>query len=277
VIALQHFGKPMADPLPPEVDRKMRLVAFSQLVQQLFKGEVEAESRSNPCDLYSVHIPAFVARGLIEGAIVHLGPSYEDAISPIKENRKWKASFERWYQTSEDLTMLRKMDEAYSSTLLKMDQKDLSKISCIRANKVTRVKDALSDDDWLSASASITTGGSRYALWKGKTMRERLDNTSTGARRQSRRFFGSNRTMGLVPPEARRGDLICQFWGCNVAAVVRWIPDDDSFYLIGRADVATAWQITEGQPITIKVTNSFEGGGVTNLHLHTEVLQKLTC
>jgi hypothetical protein len=147
--------------------------------------------------------------------------------------------------------MLRKMDEAYSSTLLKMDQKDLSKISCIRVNKGTRVKGALSDDDWLSASATITTGGSRYALWKGKTMRERLDvpqdfaseldNTSTGARRQSRRFFGSNRTMGLVSPEARRGDLICRFWGCNVAAVIRWIPDDDSFYPIGRADVATAW------------------------------------
>ena len=67
------------------------------------------------------------------------------------------------------------------------------------------------------------------------------------------RFLGSNRTMGLVPPEAQERDLVCRFWGCDVAAVLRWDPDKEFFHIIGRVHVATRWQGTEDQPFSINI------------------------
>jgi hypothetical protein len=94
---------------------------------------------------------------------------------------------------------------------------------------------------------------------------------------EPRRFLASNLTMGLAPPGARQGDLICRFWDCDVAAVLRLAPSKDGFQIIGRADVATGWVITEKQPIAINKTNLFEAGsGVVMVVLDIPTLQKLT-
>jgi hypothetical protein len=118
----------MTDPLPRKIDRAMRLVAFSQVVQRFFEGRIEAEFKNSDAeqDAGMGDGPPLIARGLIESAIIHLGPSYDDVVSSFQETKKWKASFDKWYDTSEDLSFLRFIDKVYTSALLEMDPNDMS-------------------------------------------------------------------------------------------------------------------------------------------------------
>jgi hypothetical protein len=59
-------------------------------------------------------------------------------------------------------------------------------------------------------------------------------------------FLGTGHLIGLVPPAARVGDVIVQFWNCDAAIVMRpeHMPPDEttrfsasSFSIVGRADV----------------------------------------
>lgn len=70
-------------------------------------------------------------------------------------------------------------------------------------------------------------------------------------------FLGTDRrAIGLVPPAARRGDLIVQFWNSSAAAVVRrensgYFGGNGFFRIIGRAGVITqgeggwAWDVPQ--------------------------------
>jgi hypothetical protein len=73
-----------------------------------------------------------------------------------------------------------------------------------------------------------------------------------------------------------KGGLICRFWGTNIAAVLRWHSSGNHLHVVGRSDVATGWQKTEAEPISINITNDFEGGGVVEISLDIRGIQKLT-
>lgn len=292
VVRFHQSAKPMTDPLSGKVDRAMRLVAFSQVVQRLFDGRIEAEFK-NYDEEHDTGCP-LMARGLVESAIVHLGPSYDDVVSSFQETKKWKASFDKWYDTSEDLSFLRFMDEVYTSALLEMDPKVLAKI-CQTSSFRTSVGDndaTGSCDIWNvpilgeNETCGVSTD---FETWKQQRLERKesrsyswppiiSDNPQRSLKSTPRRFLGTNRTMGLVPPEAQEEDLICRFWGCDVAAVLRWDPYRGLFHIVGRAHVATQWQETEGQPFSINMRDGchFEGAGVVDISLDIKTLQELT-
>ena len=112
---------------------------------------------------------------------------------------------------------------------------------------------------------------------------------------EPRRFLGTRALIGVVPPEARVGDLVYTFFGCDVAVVLRKIVDKESdrFIIVGRADVSRdvgmdsatereveaalrcdlrKWARDEGN----KALNDLSFQNVINLKLDVETLQKLT-
>ncbi len=295
LVTFHHLAKALDEPLPPNIDRSMRLVSFSQLVQQLFKGSIEDDIQDGATrhTYESLCASGKLARGLIEGVIIHLGPSYSSTISSFEATRRWKTSLDQYYHSSHDLSLLRELDDAYTTAILEMEEKDLAKICEITSTTFFEGTDAnasASDTTWKHCE-EISKGDPRsFGHWKGngmvnhKTTVEKSGRAATGfdgstlpAPTEPRRFLASNLTMGLAPPEAREGDLICRFWDCDVAAVLRLTPSEDGFQIIGRADVATGWAITEKQPITINKTDAFEvGGGVVMVVLDIPTLQKLT-
>jgi hypothetical protein len=56
---------------------------------------------------------------------------------------------------------------------------------------------------------------------------------------ESRKFLGTKVLIRFVPPQAIVKDFVCTFFGCNVAVVVRQVPNKggDWFVIVGRADV----------------------------------------
>jgi hypothetical protein len=127
--------------------------------------------------------------------------------------------------------------------------------------------------DWLIDRPYLNHGDSVLAmlrtLAKITPLKER-DNLQ-----EPRRFLGSNRFMGLAPADAKLGDRIVRFWGCDVAAVLRNGPGE-GLYIVGRADVSTPWEEAEQQPMYVEPSHTFSSGGVTEITLDIYALQKLT-
>jgi hypothetical protein len=81
--------------------------------------------------------------------------------------------------------------------------------------------------------------------------------------------------MGLAPAEAKLGDRIFRFWGCDVAAVLRE-ERGVGLHIIGRADVSTPWEKVEQQLMYIEPSGTFSSGGVAEIRLGIYTLQRLT-
>jgi hypothetical protein len=193
----------------------MRLMGFSPLVQSLFDGGIE----TNVKDQATRHTPEaiqntfFSVRGLIEAEIIHIGPSFTSVVSSFEATKRWKASFDYHYHDSEGLSLLRQLDEAYTSPLLEMDETDFAKICEIRNPLIngTRANAITHDETWNDGDEIPSTSTASYTTWDAnrKAAMKSLGGDSPTAHvddpnypNEPRRFLASNYTMGLVPPEA---------------------------------------------------------------------------
>ena len=115
--------------------------------------------------------------------------------------------------------------------------------------------------------------------------KEPVTETTLGA--DPRFFICTAISVGFAPPQAKVGDLICQFWDCDVAVVLRQQCDQDYYRIVGRAHV---W--VENDPavpinainLDLKRWNHYnEAAGdadfrqMMRLRLDIATLQKLTC
>jgi hypothetical protein len=278
VIKFHHHAKSLDGHSNRETDRKMKLVGFSRLLQQIFDGRVETEVQGQARMIDGLGIRekyinfGVNARGLIEGEIIHLGPSYSDTVSSFEANKAWKNSFWKYYDHPQDLELLREQDEAYTATLLDMDPTDLTRVCSLRdvhaIFEAYHLKQAWDNDD----EAGVPFTARKEQCYSEDVLTPGI---TSNAIYEPRRFLGSNTCMGLVPPEAEVGDFVCRFWGCDVAVILRLY--GQRFRIICRADMATGWVKTDRQPCTIRKTHRFEGGGVVIVPLTAHELQKLTC
>jgi hypothetical protein len=273
----------LGGPLLAGIDREMRIVAFSTLLQQIFEDGVEAEIQNIGYMKMSGHqLMTVKARALIEGRILYLGPQHSDVVSSAQASKIWKSSFRKYYNNSQNLARLREQDEAYTAVLLDMDETDLARVS---KDPSPDRQIFISNHAWLSDEVPYRSDYRKW--WRQRelnhdqyTNRLRFEDefkpeSALERIAEPRRFLGSNTCMGLVHPWAEVGDFICRFWGCDVAAVLR--PDSDNYFImVGRADMATSWTKKEKRPTPINTTFEFEGGGVVNITLEAHELQKLT-
>ena len=238
VVKFQNAAKPLDGPFYyerqrcPVIDRPARLVRFAQLVQRAFDGAVDiaAKSRTSKDGLKQL----FYARGYIAGTILYLGNSYSEHVSSFAAERQWRHSWDKHYTNTVDLARLREMDDAYAVKLLEMGETDLVKIRQIHSRSAFGFQE--------EELPTTISGESSFVFRKRQSAAKNEKGTNTQDEADSvgepRRFLGSLLAFGLVPPAAREGDLICRFWDCDVAVVVRKVGAVDRYNIIGRADVA---------------------------------------
>ena len=254
-----------------ELDRSVKLMKFSQLVQKVLGGAVEEDARTKIESKASKKF--YTARGSLAGEILYLGPTYTQAISSVKADRMWKQTLEETYQGKPELHQLRKDNETYSQVILDWDQKHLERIRKIhtRASYGYRWN---SDDEFLTIN-----NNDLY-----------VPDIS-----EPRRFLGTRALIGVVPPEAMIGDLVYTFFGCDIAVVLRKIVDkaSDRFMIVGRADISREVRVDSATEREIeaaiqcdlsnwakderdKALSDLSFQNMINLRLDVETLQKLT-
>ena len=99
--------------LTNDLDRSMRIVYFSQLLQSLL-GAPPPDPHFNYTDDYIVQ-----ARGTIV-EIFQLGPTYKGIVSSALANREWKASFQDSYSLPDDIQRPHEANEAYMAKIIYM-------------------------------------------------------------------------------------------------------------------------------------------------------------
>jgi hypothetical protein len=283
---LHQMTRPFDKQFGKEIERSVKLMKFSQLVQKVLDGAVEEDaltrSESNASKKF------YTARGSLTSEILYIGPIHSHAVSSTRADRIWKQEMEETFQATRDreklrkeyggyhqamLERLRKDNEAYSEAILDWDQKRLEKIRKIHTRASYGYR-------WNSDDTLLTINENDLPV----------PDVS-----EPRRFLGTKALIGFVPPEAMVGDFVCTFFGCDVAVVVRQVPDKgaDRFMIVGRADVYKkirfeewaekeaerafkcnphAWSKDERD----NAWNNASFQGMVNLKLDVETLQKLS-
>lgn len=251
-----------------DLDRSMRVMRFSQLVQRLL-GDIGATAANR-----SVTTDVVQVRGAFGGRILHLGPNYTEMLSTYDANKKWKLSFESHYPLPQDVKKLREANESYGATLLAMADRDVSRVRGIeprdmysQAKRVDRLWDD-NENDWFRQELDNEVG-------RDMTDTPAItDSTPTSDR--PRMFLGNNYLMGLVPQQAKEGDLICQFWKCDVVALLR-LEESTGFYrIVGRVHLSTG-SLRDLKPVYVDWKDPIENAQVIYIKMDINTLRLLTC
>ncbi|KAF7553046.1 hypothetical protein G7Z17_g3902 [Cylindrodendrum hubeiense] len=196
-----------------EIERSVRLVSFSHLVQKTLEGSVD-ESRSTIGTSSTTSEGTYVARGAFAGKILHLGPTYNELVSSWKANKQWNAAIEDEYKMDPKLVEMRRASAEYSRAILSWDENHIRAI---------RIVDSLASYGYQNSANDEfidPQGLTQSAEWS-----------------EPRQFLATNGLMGFVPPQAKAGDLIYSFWECTVGFVVRKVAHD-RWVIVARADLS---------------------------------------
>jgi hypothetical protein len=221
---LQDFGSAIHD---IEDERCVRVVRFAGVVQKAFDNKIETELAQRATDAVDgVSLRTVIlTKGYVAGTIVHLGSGYSEFVASYWEQQRWVSSWELNYRGAE-LSKLRQMEEEYSTKILSYGDSDLARITTIRSHH-----NLVWPSERRKAYPVKRSGAPIFY--------EQLAIHARNAKPTDPvRFLGTNFCIGMVPPEARSGDLIVRFWNCDAAIVVRPALEGQPFYIVGRADVA---------------------------------------
>jgi hypothetical protein len=240
---------------PKHIDRSMRLMWFSGLVQKMLKEALFPETfqLSNiKLSKYSKHSKklvltrrprssspstfTFSARGLIVATILHAGPDVHEIAASDTANKEWKQSFVRHYSTSTDLERILQLDEKFQDTLLDMiDHNNSGQLSAKYGPFDTDYASAeLCDEFWLTGEPRPRPKEARILILKEPKLE-----SPKRSRHNPQLFLANNFMMGMATPRVRAGDLICSFWNSTVTAVLRPLGAQGPFKVVGRAMFAS--------------------------------------
>ncbi|PVH79250.1 HET-domain-containing protein [Cadophora sp. DSE1049] len=212
------------------------VVHFSQLVQRLLGGTYQMQrdlgDKKNPfvaLQSNNDRTKAFKAVGVYTGSVSSVGCSYDEFIAVPDATRKWKVSLQKC-QT--DLEKLRRKNEGFMRVLLDLEKPELDRIRAIEPNFSWKgAKD-------MHGVLGVPTRGSRSEhelLPLFKFGPEENGETEPSA---PRLFSTRSGVIGLIPSNARVGDMLFHFWESDVVAVVRL--EVSYMRIIGRAAIANA-------------------------------------
>ncbi|KAH6693360.1 heterokaryon incompatibility protein-domain-containing protein [Leptodontidium sp. MPI-SDFR-AT-0119] len=210
------------------------VVHFSQLVQRLFGGTYQMQrdlgQKRNPfvpLQSNNDRTKAFKAVGVYTGSVSSVGCSYDEFIAAPEATRKWKVSLQK---SQTDLEKLRRKNEGFMRVLLDLEKPELDRIRAIEPNFSWKgAKD-------MHGVLGVPTRGSRSEhelLPLFKFGPEENGETEPSA---PRLFSTRSGVIGLIPSNARVGDMLFHFWESDVVAVVRL--EVSYVRIIGRAAIA---------------------------------------
>jgi Heterokaryon incompatibility protein (HET) len=226
-------------------DRAVKMVRFSQLVQRLLGHDLTPISRINQAQT----VPAVRAVG---GTILHMGPTFHELYSSSAVYKEWKRSFGKYYSSPADIRRLRQANEAYEEILFHKLGTATTNVRSINP-LVFESSGTLSSGVWGSPLSRDAVEKSALDISKenalnmptGRSREELLDFSASTP--TTRLFIGSGLLLGLGPPQAAEGDLLCQFDRTNVVAILRKEGARDIYRLIGSADLSTG-HLEKGMP-----------------------------
>ncbi|KAH9210536.1 heterokaryon incompatibility protein-domain-containing protein [Leptodontidium sp. 2 PMI_412] len=210
------------------------VVHFSQLVQRLFGGTYQMQrdlgQKRNPfvpLQSNNDRTKAFKAVGVYTGSVSSVGCSYDEFIAVPEATRKWKVSLQK---SQTDLEKLRRKNEGFMRVLLDLEKPELDRIRAFEPNFSWKgAKD-------MHGVLGVPTRGSRSEhelLPLFKFGPEENGETEPSA---PRLFSTRSGVIGLIPSNARVGDMLFHFWESDVVAVVRL--EVSYVRIIGRAAIA---------------------------------------
>jgi hypothetical protein len=217
-------------------DRAVKVVRFSQLVQRLLGHDLTPISRMNQAQ-------TVLAVGAVGGTILHMGPTFHELYSSSAVYKEWKRSFGKYYSSPADIQRLRQANEAYEEILFHKFGTATTNVRSINP-LVFESSGTLLSGAWGSPLSQDAV--EKIAL---EISKENALNMPTGVSREelldlsaptptARLFIGSGLLLGLGPPQAAEGDLLCQFDRTNVVAILRKEGARDIYRLVGSADLS---------------------------------------
>ena len=256
------------------LDRATKVIRFSAMVQRLL-GQPEfplspPRSTTSPFETFSTEavqdlpLPSVSSKkaiallGFEVGQILHLGPTYQDMISSSKANKSWVSSFASHYPLAQQTRSIREANEAYMPILLDMEPTELSMVFDIdplsSSAHYTGVKydpnvplvgggDGDGDEDGAikKFTIALTSIENKDLISRGHDFDSQSLSVFAPASqsKEPRMFLGEQKSLGLAPHGARVGDRICVFWNTPVAVLLRKLPEEKIFHIVGRINICT--------------------------------------
>jgi hypothetical protein len=233
---------------PSDLDRSMRVVRFSQLVQKLLGGVTYDTAKlmnASSSQAVLTHTSQIVqTRAAIIGEILDIGPTYQEMISSSSANKRWRLSFEKWYSLPSHIQTLREANESYSLVLLDMTDQELAKIHSIHPCDLY-TKGIIAKSTWNSDESTWdhqepdnqigrdTDDIPSNAVLPDLTLAKEPEGPHT--------FLGNNCLMGLAPFRTAPGDKICQFWNSDVVVLLRKEKDSSLYRVIARLHLSRCY------------------------------------
>lgn len=194
----------------------------------------------------SDNFDVFKVTGVHSGTITILGPPYSEIIGDPDASRTWKAKLSKSHANLEEL---RRKNEGFMRVLLQLNKQDLARICQIETEFWWKhnVDAQRLDQGFIQLP--------RFKLVRGQpsvpTAPPRVEEPMT----EPCLFLSRNGVMGLMPPNARIGDLIFQFWNSATVAVVR--QEGNYMRIVGRAVVSNR-TYREGSKFHVPLDSSQE-------------------
>ena len=90
-----------------------------------------------------------------------------------------------------------------------------------------------------------------------------------------RLFLGSNLLLGLAPPEAKEGDVICHFWKTDVVALLRKEIESGVYRIVGRIHLSTGY-LRNLEPVYRDWVKPVKLADTIRIEMDVRTLYKLT-
>jgi hypothetical protein len=90
-----------------------------------------------------------------------------------------------------------------------------------------------------------------------------------------RLFLGSNLLLGLAPPEAKEGDVICHFWETDVVALLRKEIESGVYRIVGRVHLSTGY-LRNLEPVYRDWIEPVKRADTIRIEMDVRALYKLT-
>lgn len=232
------WSKPRFDPChscPDQTDeeRWVHTVRFAGVVQNSLQGKVQEDAQKADANAERLYV---TAKGYIAGEILHIGPGYSKFISSYAEEQAWVSSWHEYYSSSDELLSLRQMEDTYAAKIIDYSDHELAHIRGYARSRAVA---------WHAARSKHSPNENAEMNIMQKPGEDPI------------RFLGTDRCMGLAPPNAQPGDFIIRFWNCDAAIVVRQqntqAKDAKRLYcLVGRADIAEPWDREVGPDVVAR-------------------------
>lgn len=225
--------------------------------------------------------PAVKAVGYIAGDIVHIGQDYNSLVGSYSAYQNWTSSWANHYLEEGHLERLRAINEGYLEKIINYEEAYVAQFRSIENRYVSarRVAERRTGFNSLRTENVVESDGSQADIAAENSM--------------PRIFLGTGYLMGLVPSNARLGDVIIRFWNCNAAVVMR--PVDTTtitteFTLVGRVDIAESswnkdnpWDFAKTTSKALRQSNPLQGSttdsqlpGMVQVDLNMKTLQMIT-